>query len=875
MENNNEYNQQNQNTYNNYGYNQAIGYNNQNNNYYTNENNKYKKKKKKHKFLRFLLTVVIIIALFNIFKYICDKIADTRLNNVIVDYPFTSFENDSNSMWYITDNFELYDYKNNADINIDWKSSNKKLVKINKNKTSVEINRPSESSQNVELILSHKFLIGKSERIYNITVISSKAKNPEDFTIITKEDLQNNVYNRNMKATLDKSGNITSMYGDFKNTYIYNEEDGIAWIEAHRNTLGISDKYEFVCKQINQSSSMKTYLYTAYYNGVEDSSQSIHLSVKYDTFELFNVNCEIANRNKDINTDGILENLNYLDIATQYIKSSGLGSQILGSMAEENIIYEYKGITYIAHKMSVQTDKSYYNIYIDLKTGNIINYEDGLIDITGTGKDEVGNKKTFDITEGNLINKALGKSYYMIDPNRNITTYRQNGPALSIRLYNKSGNKWWLFPAAFSDAFWSEMLDTVVSSNKKEFKDSEAVGAHANITKAYNWYKDTFGIVSYDGKGAPIILNVNERTLFDNAYWNGAILEFAVTAAKNNKYTWAQDPSVLAHEYTHAVFMSKTSNINVSQDDNPSIAAFNEGYADVFAHLVTNSKDWCIGKNKDKKGNDIILRDSANFNNSKIKEVKYPTQWHGENWQDEEHIGSVIISHIGWEMYNDKAFTNKDIANIWYDSLCLGYTNNSDFVSVRRNIIKAMDNSGYSKELQDKVATWFDEVAIYDDEYVLQTTDNSVEGDIILDNTTERRYIIVTSILGSALSDTPIYIYEEKSEINEDEVKQINKILQDTLDNVMGDTTNLKGNKIKVEYKQAPKWQIDILEKFVSNSRAKLSDIITGTISDDTDESKSIIDTILDLSILCTVEKSTPYEFYDNIGVDMGNIKTK
>ena len=831
------------------------------------------KRKKKHGFLKFLLIVILLILAYNGVKWGSNKYAQSSFDKFMIDYPFTSFENETDNPQYITGNFSLYDYEEIAGEDVEWKSSNTGVLKI-ADDGSVTVTRPEDKSKNVTITGVYKKLLGKGYQTYEVTVISSNTQAPEDFVVITKEDLQNDVYNRNMEATLDESGNITSMYGDFKNTYIYTAEDGLSWIEAYRTTLGLSSAYEFAPYDTNSSDSIKTFNYVGYYNGIKDSSQNIILSVDAETFELINVNCEIKNRDVAVDTNGLLEGLDYEKICSDYIKENELGTEIQGVINEDNIIYEYQNVKYVAHKCIVRTDVSTYFVYIDLKTGNIINVEDTVINATtGTGKDEKGNKRSFVVTKGSELDKVFARNrYFMVDSKRNAIVYKENGQSVFIRWYWETGNPL-LFPLALGDAFVNVLAETTVSSKSTNFKDAVAVGSYANLIQAYDWYKKELEIVSYDGNGAPIVLNVNDKRKYDNASWDGGALEFTVNAKDKLKYTLGSDPVVMGHEYTHAVFMDLTSNINVSQKDNPSIAAFNEGYADVFGYLIADSKDWCL-KTKNKDGSDVVLRDSANFNNKYMRKgTVYPTKWHGENWDDEEHIGSVIISHIGWEMYNDKDFTSDDIKNIWYDSLLLGYSNSSDFVSVRRNIIKAMDNLGYSKELQDKVAVWFDEVAVYDDEYVLTTTDNSVEGDIMLDNTTPRRYVVVASILGSAFGDTPIYLYEEVDKPNTEEEKKINSILQGAIDSEIGEITNIKGEKIVLEYKQLPKWKIDILERFVSNSRAQISDIMTGATGDDLDEeSQGILDTILNLCIICVVQETTPYEFYEGIGVDIESL---
>lgn len=828
------------------------------------------KKKKKHGFLKFLLVVILLVLAYNGIKWGSNKYAQASFDNFMIDYPFASFENETDNPQYITGNFNLYDYGKELGKNVEWKSSNTSVLKI-ADDSAVTVTRPADKSKNVTITGVYKKFLGKGYQTYNVTVISNNAQAPEDFMVITKEDLQNDVYNRNMEATLDESGNITSMYGDFKNTYIYTAEDGLSWIEAYRSTLNISDQFEFAYASSNDSDTIRTFVYQAYYNGIKCTEQSVILAVDKNTFELLNVNCEFDRAIFNQNIGDIRDDWDYTSIVKTYLQSNGYVFEDVIVLTDTKLAYTYSERAYVAMKVVAVTDKDeVFAAYIDMASGSLLNIKEENHTATGSGKNELNKKKTFPV-DGNKLT-----GYFMVDNKRDIRVYNQLGFYNWVKIFQEKEG---FFSGinALLQLYGNELLEFGVHSFDTEFSDKVAVGGYTSIIKVYDWYKDELDYVSYDDNGSPVIINVHSSAMTDNASWSSAFKEITLYNTGDLKYTFGSNVEVLGHEYTHAVFGDLTSNI---EDDgsNPSIGAMNEGYADIFGCLISGTDTWLVGENKLKDGTTVYVRDIANYNNKNLINTVadgtlFPTKWHGENWDNEEHIGSVLISHIAWEMYNDPSFTNDDIKNIWYDSLVMGYTSKSDFVSVRRNVIRAMDNRGFSKELQDKVAIWFDEEEIFDDEYVLTTTDNSVEGDIMLDNTTPRRYVVVASILGSAFGDTPIYLYEEVDKPNTEEEKKINSILQGAIDSEIGEITNIKGEKIVLEYKQLPKWKIDILERFVSNSRAQISDIMTGATGDDLDEeSQGILDTILNLCIICVVQETTPYEFYEGIGVDIESL---
>ena len=84
-------------------------------------------------------------------------------------------------------------------------------------------------------------------------------------------------------------------------------------------------------------------------------------------------------------------------------------------------------------------------------------------------------------------------------------------------------------------------------------------------------------------------------------------------------------------------------------------------------------------------------------------------------------------------------------------------------------------------------------------------------------------------------------IHEESSKPNKNVEKEMTQKLQKSADEIMGETTDLNGEKIKIEYRQAQTWQMDIVEKFCEKTKEKTTEIIQSGISEDeTAETKSI-----------------------------------
>ena len=85
---------------------------------------------------------------------------------------------------------------------------------------------------------------------------------------------------------------------------------------------------------------------------------------------------------------------------------------------------------------------------------------------------------------------------------------------------------------------------------------------------------------SYNNKGAPVLIYVDNKSAADNAYWNTLYNIFCINPTKNFTYSFAKDAEVLGHEYTHAVFGNYVSGSGIE------ISGLNEAYADIFGVFV-------------------------------------------------------------------------------------------------------------------------------------------------------------------------------------------------------------------------------------------------------------------------------------------------
>ncbi|MFP6642519.1 MAG: neutral protease, partial [Candidatus Latescibacterota bacterium] len=93
-----------------------------------------------------------------------------------------------------------------------------------------------------------------------------------------------------------------------------------------------------------------------------------------------------------------------------------------------------------------------------------------------------------------------------------------------------------------------------VVSGDNSWSDPVAVSAHVNMGAVFEYYLQTFGRLSIDGRGGSmfsVIHVTNEGRPMDNAFWNGVFMAYGDGNVAFEPLAEALD--VAAHEMTHGV----------------------------------------------------------------------------------------------------------------------------------------------------------------------------------------------------------------------------------------------------------------------------------------------------------------------------------
>ena len=149
--------------------------------------------------------------------------------------------------------------------------------------------------------------------------------------------------------------------------------------------------------------------------------------------------------------------------------------------------------------------------------------------------------------------------------------------------------------------------------------------------------------------------------------------------------------------------------------------------------------------------------------------------------------------------------------------------------------------------------------------------ENSVTGDPILDDSVEREYIVVYSPVAMVLGNGEgFYIFEAGSGASQKDMEIISRELSDQFNAIYGNI-NINGRGVKITYQQIPGFAMDIVKDFCVDTDDYMRDITMDAIGMggivDADESADYIDEIMKYVFDFKIVESTPYDFFDGLGL--------
>ena len=183
------------------------------------------------------------------------------------------------------------------------------------------------------------------------------------------------------------------------------------------------------------------------------------------------------------------------------------------------------------------------------------------------------------------------------------------------------------------------------------------------------------------------------------------------------------------------------------------------------------------------------------------------------------------------------------------------------------------DEADETDEIETDEIGEFDNVLSIMERVVLEKTpnENSVDGHPILDDTRRREYIVVYS--GAAMmfgNGEGVFIFETSNGASNKTMERISQDLSHNFNEIYGNI-NISGNSVKISYKQIPDFAMDIIKDFCVDSDDYLRSITFEgmgiTEGEQSEAASKVMDGIMNYVFDFKVVESTPYDFYDGLGL--------
>jgi Zn-dependent metalloprotease len=340
----------------------------------------------------------------------------------------------------------------------------------------------------------------------------------------------------------------------------------------------------------------------------------------------------------------------------------------------ELVVYPFENETKLVRLVTVTSPTNgsiRWLVFVDAQTGDVI---DQFNDIHFDGPDVGEGPDVLDVYQTFPIYLQSG-DYIMWDVTRNAEIYTfedyYNGGPVST---DPDGDK-----------IWDDNTD-----------QKAAVSGHYYTGLTVDYFWTTFGRNSYDGLGSVVIVNVHDPVYVNNAYWNGASINFA-DGDGTNYLPFSGSLDVVAHEFGHGVTQHTAGLIYRFQS-----GALNESYSDVFGASVDND-DWLLGE-------DIRLSSPGFIRSMEDPTLRgHPAHMDDYGWLDIEvdnggvHSNSGIPNHA---FYWAASLTSRAVAEqVWYRTLTTYLTPSSGMYFWSAMILQsAVDLYGGGSSEYDNIA---------------------------------------------------------------------------------------------------------------------------------------------------------------------------
>lgn len=585
------------------------------------------------------------------------------------------------------------------DATVVWESNNTAIVDNNG-----KVNRPNSEKEIVTVVAHITYEDETTEdKEFELTVWGVPSYDTDELIDYTLDDI--NLFNSEseIEYQVNEYGNLQSYYGQYSTIPIHNVEDAINSFYNVKSLTGISNpRSEIKPVSVITNGFMSIYKFIQVFNGIPvyDSIFTVATNNKSETsfllsdYKPINTNISIS---PSISKESAINKI--------YSLSPYISTITIDDNHPDLYLYNYNGDTNLVWSINVflsqsvnNAESGYYNFLVDAHSNEII-----YVTASGATETKTGTVKKADLEN---IQREINYSIHdglifdyleLIDRNKKIY--------INSIEYKKNTN-----------------AEAIATEGLTENWTKEHISAMYNAETTYNYYKSRFARKSYNNKGGKIKIMLSNY-LYNNSKQidGGNIIMGVNTNADRHKTSCVRGLDTLGHEFTHAVVQNETNLIYAGTG-----GAINEGYADIFGNYIDASNyygvpDWSHGNHQMLSGDGF-----RNLANPKLS--GNPAQFDDEYFHDyktdsSDHYGvhtngsllprAAYLMQCGDVGLGLSPISNPDLVqDIWYYSLCLGYSSKTDFYDVRNNVIQAAKNIGLSSSDITIIENVFDEVNI-------------------------------------------------------------------------------------------------------------------------------------------------------------------
>ena len=589
------------------------------------------------------------------------------------------------------------------------------------------------------------------------------------FCQVKNDRLQNAKFKKNSTELFDKGNlarinfeklqlNFTSMELDSagypkrfacKASSSTNNQNKIAYWEQHLTSLlGLSDEKGISYQKVTEAYDIQGVWHAKFdqfYNGlpVEGGQYFIHEFLDQ----------QVLGHGRILLPDSGIEATIFVDDLKKYAenffssKFSTVGKMDLSSFQLTNWFNSNNKSWHLIYKTSILYNEfENWMVYIDARTGLVLKYlktqcsfhaEDGPCTPINNMKYLECNQKFNLQYHSSDFALAGGETTIAKDLNgvdRTINVWREGADVYLIdaskpmfkagqfQLSNPIGAIWTLDAKNSFNPFPGK---DQISSKTNNFT-TVSVSAHHNAGAVYDYFYNTHGRNSIDGKGTTITSYVNFGLNYVGAFWANGTIHYGNGNVSKGYYQFAKGIDISAHEISHGV-IDATAGLEYDAET----GAINESFADIFGVLVDRS-DWTLGEDIIVPGHPIrptgVERNMADPNQGLPKDSfrigwqpkHVNQQYHGLEDAGGVHWNSGIPNHAFYLFVqgliasagNEEA-AKQQAEKIYYHALNYYLTRQADFKDLRAAIEQSCkDLYANNTNVLNSAMTAFEQVGI-------------------------------------------------------------------------------------------------------------------------------------------------------------------